>query len=512
MSNPTNNQNNSTKNGNINGENSLISQQDQIFTFFFEEIIQLSNKSLEELSELLKNQSPYYERFLPTTTATTTASSSSQNISSFPSLLQAWLDYQVQKLQEILQAVPAGGTTFQDTPVNPSMRQQNPSHQKSNADTKPLIPSNHPSHLPPPSDPSHHSSVTSSAIPSIHPSSHSGNSSLSINVGNTISPVNITTKKKRLNPSQLNPSNSLGNEGNNNNPSFGLSSPSSLSPHSIAISTQGNAFLQNFEETKDLRQELLERKPSLTRENQFIKGISIKESFLPQQQHQQSLLQPKKLIFGNFSNISSLDETSIPITTKTKRSLSQSFYRELEPQQYQNGIQRISFIYSSLILSQDILIYDFLSFLMKFLGLDFHRLHQILSNSEQKTEITHLLINNFFISYEIMKLFLQKLFERLLTIFKSFGSLILKNLVSFPIIQESPKILRALNDIIEHSENEYPGTINSNGNHGTNSSNPFPSLKSFMKHYNSVEDNRLEQRTKVRVVIKSKICLISLVG
>jgi hypothetical protein len=300
----------------------------------------------------------------------------------------------------------------------------------------------------------------------------------------------ISVKKKRVNPSQL---------------TEALEAPS--------LST---AFINN-EDNKDIRKELLEKKSSaFVKEN--MKSMSIRETY----ENSEALLHSRKVEPLSITNLSF--QLPSPRISPTKSSSNYSL------SQFEEGMKRISSIYSLLVLKQAISFQEFFAVILKLLSINTHKLKNISSAIDEMKESLPL---NYFLSEDLLKSFLSRLIELSAPLFRSLGSVILKNLMKFPVMTEmSPRITSLMNEWIENAENEFPTQYKMNmgyqqttnsSNHGYggyssgfNNNSSAPAIKSFMKQYHGNEDNRLEQKTKVSISVSDweiflryfSICLV----
>jgi hypothetical protein len=282
----------------------------------------------------------------------------------------------------------------------------------------------------------------------------------------------ISVKKKRVNPSQL--------------------------TEAIEAPSLSTAFINN-EDNKDIRKELLEKK-SVVKEN--MKSMSIRETY----ENSEALLHSRKVEPLSITNLSF--QLPSPRISPTKAVVSSSNY---SLSQFEEGMKRISSIFSLLVLKQAISFQEFFSVILKLLSINIHKLKNIFSTIDGMKESLPL---NYFLSDDLLKSFLSRLIELSAPLFRSLGSVILKNLMKFPVMTEmSPRITSMMNEWIENAENEFPTQYKMNmgyqqtassSNHGYggyssgfNNNSSAPAIKSFMKQYHGNEDNRLEQKTKV---------------
>lgn len=256
--------------------------------------------------------------------------------------------------------------------------------------------------------------------------------------------VNIpVSKKKRLVPSQ---------------PTL---PPQQMENHSPS------AFSSTAESSSDLRKELLEKKSSLVYPTSPASD-RLKAAIIPQLENRGDMYKDSRLFSLNSD-------------------ASNARNRQLDSDKIMIGTQRLAKTYSLLILKQRILISTFLDQFMLFINLDFNVFNQLFLNGSSSLPPAL-----YFINQEFVKTFLEIVIQSLIVIFKCFGSIILRNLLKYPIIIYSKRSFTLLKDITDSIENDFPSQFNSF------SSNKFNQpLQSFVRPTFTSEDNRLEQKTKV---------------
>jgi hypothetical protein len=315
----------------------------------------------------------------------------------------------------------------------------------------------------------------------------------------------LSAKKKRLNPSQL---------------------PTVIEPVNTSL-----AFA-DVDQNKDIRKELLEKRSTSFSQDSSLKGISIRETF----EKSESLLQPRTKTITPMTNMSPRAKPPFPPPSAPSSSSSSSpamaspaattspSTKQYNYEEYREGIKRVALIYTTLILRQEISLQEFLCFFMKLLTVDPTRM-----KAQTFDQLKEALTSNYFLSFEVIDILLLKIVEQLSIIFKTFGAMILRHFLRYPLLEEtSPRISALFNEWAELSENEFPmlnqplvpssssslsssalpfkpsvmyqqssGQLQQTSGNSGSSGQAIPVIRSFMKQYSTAEDNRLEQKTKV---------------
>lgn len=231
-----------------------------------------------------------------------------------------------------------------------------------------------------------------------------------------------------------------------------------------------SAFSSTAESSSDLRKELLEKKSSLVYPTSPASD-RLKAAIIPQLEKRGDLNRDSRLLSPN-------------------NDASSARNRQLDSDKILIGTQRLAKSYSLLILKQRILLSTFLDQFMLFINLDFNVFNQLHFDGSSSSQPLPPAL--YFINQEFVKTFLEIVIQSLIVIFKCFGSIILRNLLKYPIIIYSKRSFTLLKDITDSIENEFPSQFNSF------SSNKFNQpLQSFVRPTFTSEDNRLEQKTKV---------------